>query len=131
MNGRRVFTDVAAALSRARPVGAGHGVIDQHAGWLIAVNAVASSFHEQNSAFDRERFLQDCGVLPPLPTDSISVENVALIRNHAACIGREHTIARMIEAGAPKHSANLSRVPDANRPALYEALKRDLQEDLE
>lgn len=60
MNGRRVFTEVAAALAKAEPFAP-----DEHEmkyAWRKSCRAVADAFAGMNQAFDRERFLADCGI---------------------------------------------------------------------
>lgn len=58
--GKHIFLMLADALLRAKPTGipVDPGKVEQHA---RDCTAVANAFAQDNSAFDRERFLRDCG----------------------------------------------------------------------
>lgn len=119
MNGRRVFTEVAAALKGVGQMV--YGVEQRRADCL----AVADAFAAMNSAFDRERFLCDCGVLPQsLLTPSLA--DVTLVMKHVKSLGRELTVQRLREAGVPHYWPTLSHVPPERIPALRLALLKDL-----
>jgi ankyrin repeat protein len=58
MNGRRVFTETAAALLKVRPeLGKASRL-----GWARACCAIAQVFEAQNASFDAQRYLTDCGL---------------------------------------------------------------------
>lgn len=65
VNGRRVFTDVSAALRKVRT---DRGRVDE-ALFHAVCQAVAGAFAGMNKAFDRDRFMADCGV----PMEDFSV----------------------------------------------------------
>jgi hypothetical protein len=59
MNGRRVFTETAAALLKVRPeLGKASRL-----GWSRACCALAQVFEAQNASFDAQRYLTDCGLI--------------------------------------------------------------------
>jgi hypothetical protein len=59
--GKHIFLAIADALNMVRPAGApvDPKQVEQHA---KDCRAVANAFASENRAFDRERFLRDCGI---------------------------------------------------------------------
>ncbi len=68
MSARRMFEALSAALAEAQPSREGcNRVLDNWQGWHMAMTAVAHALEQNNRAFDKARFIQDCiGDAPPV-----------------------------------------------------------------
>lgn len=62
---RHDYELLARALNRSAPV---RGSIDVHAQHCANCEAIADALASQSRAFDRDRFLRNCGVLPQIVT---------------------------------------------------------------
>ena len=59
---RKDYPMLAEALRKAEPPDASYHGEDEYTGWKRAVRGVAEALAEDNRAFDKDRFLRDCGV---------------------------------------------------------------------
>lgn len=123
MNGRRVFEQVSAALAKIRPTESASDRTFET--WEECCIAVADTFAAMNQAFERERFMRDCGAYADLPNDPDAALR-ALVLEHGKAFGSYQTKVRLIEVGASQSAPTLANVPRANLEALRARLTKDL-----
>jgi hypothetical protein len=89
---KRLFTELSTALKAAMPINpTGSGLF----AWARSIGAVADVLGKHNRAFDRDRFLRDCGavILPPGITGN---------RANTVIIDDAHPVARILSQNASR-----------------------------